>query len=50
MLVETLSPASYAKGHLPSAVNLPPDRITKLAPRVLRDKTADVVVYCSTPT
>jgi rhodanese-related sulfurtransferase len=50
VLVETLSPASFAKGHLPGAVNLPPERIAELAPRVLPDKAADIVVYCSSPT
>ena len=50
VLVETLSPASFAKGHLPGAVNLAPDRIAELAPRVLPDKAADIVVYCSSPT
>ena len=50
VLVETLSPASYAKGHLPGAVNLPPDRIAELAPSVLPDETADIVVYCASPT
>jgi rhodanese-related sulfurtransferase len=50
MLVETLSPASYSKGHLPGAVNLPPDRLAELAPQVLPDKAADIVVYCASPT
>jgi rhodanese-related sulfurtransferase len=35
---------------LPGAVNLPPDRFAELAPRVLPDKTAEIVVYCVSPT
>jgi len=50
LLVETLSPASYARGHLPGAINLPPDRLSELASNVLPDKAAEVVVYCSSPT
>jgi rhodanese-related sulfurtransferase len=50
LLVETLSPASYAKGHLPGAINLPPDRLGDLAAQVLPDKTAEIVVYCASPT
>jgi rhodanese-related sulfurtransferase len=50
MLVETLSPASYVKGHLPGAINLPPDRIALEAPRLLPDTTATIVVYCASPT
>ena len=50
LLVETLSPASYARGHLPGAINLPPDRLSELASSVLPDKAAEVIVYCSSPT
>ena len=49
-IVETLSPSSFAAGHVPGAINLPPDRIAELAPALLPDKDADIVVYCSTPT
>jgi len=49
-LVETLPEAAFKKAHLPGAVNLPPDRVRELAPRVLPDKGAEVVVYCSSPT
>ena len=45
-LVETLAPDYYRQGHLPGAVNLPPDRVKELAARVLPDKDADIVVYC----
>jgi rhodanese-related sulfurtransferase len=46
-LVETLPEPAYRKGHLPGAVNLPPGRVRELAPRLLPDKTADIVVYCA---
>jgi rhodanese-related sulfurtransferase len=47
MLVETLAPHNYNHNHLPGAVNLPPDQIAQLAPRVLPDKTAEIIVYCA---
>ena len=50
VLVETLSPASYGRGHLRGAVNLPPDRIAELVPGMLPDRAAEIIVYCSDPT
>jgi rhodanese-related sulfurtransferase len=49
-LVETLAKTTYDHAHLPGAINLPPDRVTELAPSLLPDKTADIVVYCASPT
>ncbi|MEW5852049.1 MAG: rhodanese-like domain-containing protein [Myxococcota bacterium] len=46
-LVETLPPASFRQGHLPGAINLPPQNLAELAPIKLPDKEADIVVYCS---
>ena len=47
LLVETLPAQYYNHDHLPGAVNLPPDQIAQLAPKVLPDKTAEIVVYCA---
>ena len=49
-LVETLAEEKFHKGHLPGAVNLPPERITELAPTLLPDKSAEIIVYCASPT
>jgi len=49
-LVETLPKTAYDHAHLPGAINLPPDRIKDLATKLLPDKTADIVVYCASPT
>ena len=46
-LVEALGPAFFADAHLPGAVNIPPDRVDVLAPRLLPERDALVVVYCS---
>lgn len=47
MLVETLPQTAYDHAHLPGAINLPPDKVNKLAPQVLPDMNAEIVVYCN---
>jgi rhodanese-related sulfurtransferase len=49
VLVETLDPEYYEDAHLPGALNLPPDQIGELAPQILPDKDANIVVYCMSP-
>ena len=49
-LVETLAEVAYKHEHLPGAINLPPDRVRELAPNLLPDKGAEIIVYCSSPT
>ena len=50
LLVETLPATAYHHNHLPGAINLPPDRVSELAPQLLPDKGAEIVVYCASPT
>ncbi|MCU1311447.1 MAG: sulfurtransferase [Candidatus Angelobacter sp.] len=50
LLVETLPAERYEFAHLPGAINLPPDRIADLAPAILPNKQAEIVVYCASPT
>ena len=50
VLVETLPEQAYHHAHLPGAINLPPDRVKELAPTLLPDRSADIVVYCGSPT
>ena len=50
LLVETLPATAYQHAHLPGAINLPPDQVTQLAPKLLPDKNAEIVVYCASPT
>ncbi len=47
VVVETLGPAYYEDAHLPGAVNISHTEVEDLAPRMLPDKSARVVVYCS---
>ncbi len=49
VLAEALPPDVFRNGHLPHAVNLPSDRVRELAPRLIPDKSAEVVVYCGSP-
>ena len=47
LLVEALGSAYFADAHLPGAINIPPDQVDRLAPRLLSDLDAEIVVYCS---
>jgi rhodanese-related sulfurtransferase len=47
VLVEALGAAYYADAHLPGAVNIPPGHVDRLAPALLPDRQAPIVVYCS---
>jgi rhodanese-related sulfurtransferase len=46
-IVETLAPERYREGHIPGALNIPPDKIKELAPQVLPNKNAEIVTYCA---
>ena len=47
VLAEILAPQYFARGHLPGAINLPLDGLAENAARLLPDKNAEIVVYCS---
>jgi rhodanese-related sulfurtransferase len=47
MLVDALSPMSYAMSHLPGAINITPDWIDDRARRRIPDLDTEVVVYCA---
>jgi rhodanese-related sulfurtransferase len=46
-LVEALAAESYEEAHLPGAVNIPLGQVDELAPSLLPDKAAQIVVYCA---
>ena len=50
ILVETLAHIAFEHAHLPGAINIPPDQLAQLAPTLLPDKDAEIVVYCASPT
>jgi rhodanese-related sulfurtransferase len=47
VLVEALPAKYYPDQHLPDAINIPHDEVDALAPRLLPDKNAPIVVYCA---
>lgn len=47
VLVETLGQRYYEDAHLPGAINIPHTEVDALAPQMLPDKSAQIVVYCS---
>lgn len=49
-LVEALPAKYWNDWHLPGAKHLPHDQVQRLAPSVLPDKNAEIVVYCASAT
>ena len=49
-LVEALPEKYYRDGHLPGALHLPHTEVAALAPAVLPDKNAEIIVYCASAT
>ena len=47
VLVEALPEKYYRDWHLPGAKHMPHDQVKQLAPTLLPDIEADVVVYCA---
>src|SRR3954464_4134592 len=50
VLVDVRGSESFAAMHIPGAINLPVDDITRRAPELLPDRRADIVAYCGGPT
>jgi rhodanese-related sulfurtransferase len=50
VLIDALSPISFAGSHLPGAINMPPERVDEQAERRIPDLDTDIVVYCSSST
>jgi rhodanese-related sulfurtransferase len=46
-IVEALPEKYFIDSHLPGARHLPYDQVELLAPTVLPDRNADIVVYCA---
>ena len=46
VLLEVLAPRYYRHSHLPGALNLPPGNTAEMAPDLLPDKEAEIVLYC----
>ena len=49
-LLEALPERYYADKHLPGALHFPHDQVDQLAPEVVPDKSAAIVVYCASAT
>lgn len=48
MLVDVRTPEEYRAGHKEGAVNIPVDELEELAPQLLPDKNAVILLYCRT--
>jgi rhodanese-related sulfurtransferase len=45
--LQTLAPERYREAHIPGALNIPPEQIKDLAPKLLPNKDVEVVTYCA---
>jgi rhodanese-related sulfurtransferase len=50
VLLDALSPISYAHSHLPGAINMPPEWVADRATRRIPDRETEIVVYCASAT
>jgi rhodanese-related sulfurtransferase len=50
VLVDALSPMSFAHSHLPTAINLPPEWVDERGPGRIPDQNTEIVVYCASST
>jgi rhodanese-related sulfurtransferase len=50
VVVDALPPMSFAVSHLPGAINLPPERVSDLAAKLIPQKESEIVVYCASET
>lgn len=48
LLVDVRTPEEYRTGHKEGAVNIPVDELEELAPQLLPDKNAVILLYCRT--
>jgi rhodanese-related sulfurtransferase len=46
-VVEALPASYYEEAHIPGAINIPHTEVRNLAPELLPDKDAPIVVYCA---
>ena len=48
VLVDVRTPEQYRAGHKEGALNIPVDEVEQLAPQLLPDKNAVILLYCRT--
>jgi phage shock protein E len=46
LVVDTRTSEEYREGHIPTAINIPPQDFGFLQPRLPEDKNAAIVFYC----
>jgi len=46
LLIDVRTPAEYASGHLPNAINIPLDQIEANIPRRVQDKNKVLLLHC----
>lgn len=50
VVIDALAPMSFARSHLPGAINLPPEWVDERGPLRIPNLDAEIVVYCTSST
>lgn len=46
LILDVRSPAEYAEGHIPGAINIPHDQLSSRLAEIVSHKSKDIVLYC----
>jgi rhodanese-related sulfurtransferase len=47
VVIEALGPMYFEDAHIPGAINIPDTEVARLAPELVPDRDAAIVVYCA---
>ena len=50
VILDVLSPPTFAAGHIPGAMNIPVAELRERAPVELSDRSREIIAYCGGPT
>jgi phage shock protein E len=46
VLVDARTAMEFAQGHIPTAINIPPDKLSTIAAMLPKNKNTLIVIYC----
>ena len=46
VVIDSRTPEEYQEGHIPGAVNIPPDQMKIETARIPKDRTTPMIFYC----
>lgn len=46
VLVDSRTEQEYAQGHIPRAINIPPEKVNTIGPLLPKNKAVQIIIYC----